>query len=134
MVPNVPLPMENRDEETIRGFGLEWKAYDQTKLAGRAFQRAFDTYFELLNFADLPDNAEGFDLGCGSGRWAAAVAPQVQLLHCIDPSEAALNVARRRLSDFENVRFHLASSDAIPLQDASQDFGYSLGVLHHIPD
>ena len=24
--------------------------------------------------------------------------------------------------------------DAIPLEEASQDFGYSLGVLHHVPD
>jgi SAM-dependent methyltransferase len=33
-----------------------------------------------------------------------------------------------------NVAFHLASSDNIPLADGSQDFGYSLGVLHHTPD
>ncbi|MFL6725434.1 MAG: class I SAM-dependent methyltransferase [Sphingomicrobium sp.] len=130
----VVLSKANRDDETIRGFGLEWNAYDQTKLTGHAFQRAFDTYFELMNFDHLPQDAEGFDLGCGSGRWAAAVAPRVKLLHCIDPSEAALDVARRRLSGFENVRLHLASSDEIPLEDASQDFGYSLGVLHHIPD
>ena len=30
--------------------------------------------------------------------------------------------------------FHLAGPDTIPLAEASQDFGYSLGVLHHIPD
>jgi ubiquinone/menaquinone biosynthesis C-methylase UbiE len=33
-----------------------------------------------------------------------------------------------------NCEFHLASVDEIPLPDSSQDFGYSLGVLHHIPD
>src|SRR5262249_6577991 len=27
-----------------------------------------------------------------------------------------------------------ASVDAIPLADGSMDFGYSLGVLHHVPD
>ena len=35
---------------------------------------------------------------------------------------------------WRNVEFHHASADAIPLPDGSQDFGYSLGVLHHIPD
>ncbi|MGH6659363.1 MAG: class I SAM-dependent methyltransferase, partial [Sphingomicrobium sp.] len=30
--------------------------------------------------------------------------------------------------------FHLAGADEIPLPDGSQDFGYALGVLHHIPD
>jgi len=43
-------------------------------------------------------------------------------------------VAKRRLGRLPNVRFHLAASDSIPLPDSSQDFGYSLGVLHHIPD
>jgi SAM-dependent methyltransferase len=36
--------------------------------------------------------------------------------------------------DRANVEFHLASVDAMPLEDNSQDFGYSLGVLHHVPD
>jgi ubiquinone/menaquinone biosynthesis C-methylase UbiE len=33
-----------------------------------------------------------------------------------------------------NCSFHCASVDAIPLPDGSADFGYSLGVLHHVPD
>jgi ubiquinone/menaquinone biosynthesis C-methylase UbiE len=56
------------------------------------------------------------------------------LLHCIDPAAEALAVARKRLAERGNVRFHQATADAIPLDDSSQDFGYSLGVLHHIPD
>lgn len=124
----------NRDDATIRGFGQEWTAYDQTKLTGRTYRDAFAAYFDLLKLDELPKTAEGFDLGCGSGRWAAGVAPSVGLLHCIDPSEAALRVAQRRLTKFDNVRFHLASSETIPLPEGSQDFGYSLGVLHHIPD
>jgi SAM-dependent methyltransferase len=82
----------------------------------------------------LPDGAEGFDLGCGSGRWAVGVAPRVGHLHCIDPSAKALDVARRRLAGRSNVTFHVASADCIPLEDGSQDFGYALGVLHHVPD
>jgi ubiquinone/menaquinone biosynthesis C-methylase UbiE len=124
----------NVDPKTVRGFGEEWAAYDQTKLTGAGYEEAFEAYFGIFPFGDLPSAAEGFDLGCGSGRWALEIAPRVGLLHCIDPSEAALNVARKRLAGLGNVRFHLASSDTIPLADASQDFGYCLGVLHHIPD
>jgi len=32
------------------------------------------------------------------------------------------------------VEFHQASVAACGLSDSSQDFGYSLGVLHHVPD
>jgi SAM-dependent methyltransferase len=124
----------NIDRETVEGFGQEWSAFDQTALSPEEQQQLFDRYFAIFPFDDLPADAEGFDLGCGSGRWAALVAPRVGTLHCIDPAEAALAVARKRLADLPNVRFHCAASDSIPLDDGSQDFGYSLGVLHHIPD
>ena len=82
----------------------------------------------------MPPAPVGFDAGCGSGRWARFVAERVGALHCLDASDAALAVARRRLADRPNCSFHLASVDAMPLADASMDFGYSLGVLHHVPD
>jgi len=94
----------------------------------------FDQYFRIFPRSVLPTQAVGFDLGCGSGRWARFVGPRVTLLHCIDPSEAALCVAKRNLRDFSNCVFHMASVDCIPLADNSMDFGYALGVLHHIPD
>jgi len=99
----------------------------------REKKHEFDLYFEIFPFAELPDGAEGFDLGCGSGRWAELVRERVGLLHCIDPSDKALAVAKERLDCERNVAFHLASVDSIPLPDSSQDFGYSLGVLHHVP-
>lgn len=124
---------ENIDRRTVDGFGAEWDAFDQSQFVGHEFDAWFDAYFHLFPFDRLPKDAEGFDLGCGSGRWARGVAPRVGLLHCIDPAEAALAVAKRSLTR-PNVRFHLASVDQLPLAPESQDFGYSLGVLHHIPD
>lgn len=125
---------QNIDPQTVAGFGEEWAAFDQHELDPDEHRRLFRQYFAIMDFGALPADAEGFDLGCGTGRWAILVAERVGHLHCIDPAEKALAVARRRLSKLPNVSFHLASGDAIPLADASQDFGYSLGVLHHIPD
>jgi ubiquinone/menaquinone biosynthesis C-methylase UbiE len=124
------LARQNVDSATVEGFGQEWRHYDQSALSDAEAERIFDSYFGLFDFTDL---GEGFDLGCGSGRWARLVAPKARKLHCIDPSEA-IEVARANLSDLSNVEFHRASADEIPLPDGSQDFGYSLGVLHHIPD
>ena len=63
------------------------------------------------------------------------VAPRVGTLHCIDPAEGRRWPSHAsRLGGLPNVRFHCASADAIPMTDGSQDFGYSLGVLDHIPD
>ena len=96
-------------------------------------ERVFGDYFAIFPWDQLPPNAEGFDMGCGSGRWARFVAPGVGRLHCIDPS-SALAVARNTLADQPNVQFHQASVAASGLPPNSQDFGYSLGVLHHVPD
>lgn len=123
----------NIDLKTVEGFGEEWSAFDQSELGAEEHRKLFEGYFSLFPFDRLRDG-EGFDLGCGSGRWAALVAPRVGKLHCIDASAKALEVARGRLARVPNVEFHHASVDRIPLADGSQDFGYSLGVLHHIPD
>lgn len=125
-------PIEERSD-VIEGFGEEWTRFDQTGLTDRERLAAFEAYFEVFPWAELPDDAEGFDLGCGSGRWAVHVAPRVGTLHCIDPSDA-IEVARRNLASFDNVTFHRRTAAEMPLAPGSMDFGYSLGVLHHIAD
>lgn len=126
--------MTNVDPRTVDGFGDEWTRFDQSGVSEDELRRTFDQYFALFPWDELPREAIGFDLGCGSGRWARLVAPRVGRLHCIDASAAALEVAKRNLRDEPNCTFHHASVDAMPLVDGSMDFGYSLGVLHHVPD
>ena len=52
----------------------------------------------------------------------------------MDASTEALNVARRTLAEEPNCHFSNASVAALPFADGSMDFGYSLGVLHHVPN
>jgi hypothetical protein len=54
-------------------------------------------------------------------------------LHCIDPS-SALAVARQALADQPNVQFRQVTVVASGLPPNSQDFGYSFGMLHHVPN
>jgi SAM-dependent methyltransferase len=125
---------KNIDERVVEDFGREWSAYGRSLPSDSEHRRLFEEYFSIFPFDDLPPGAEGFDAGCGSGRWAVYVAEKVGKLHCIDAAQSALDVARRSLTKHENAVFHHASVSDMPLRDASQDFGYSLGVLHHIPD
>jgi ubiquinone/menaquinone biosynthesis C-methylase UbiE len=122
----------NLDAATVESFGDEWRRFDQTRLSPEEARRIFDSYFAIFPWESLPPDAEGFDMGCGSGRWARLVAPRVGHLHCIDPS-SALEVARSALAGVQNVSFHKASVEDQILPAGSQDFGYSLGVLHHVP-
>jgi len=124
---------KNLDVDTVNSFGDEWSRFDQTALSEDEARRIFDEYFAVFPWDKLPKDATGFDMGCGSGRWAKLMAPRVGHLHCIDPS-SALEVAKTALATASNVSFHRASVDEPTLPPNSQDFGYSLGVLHHVPD
>lgn len=123
--------MPNVDEAVVRDFGDEWASFDQSEVDEAELFGFFQEYFQLFPWDALPQNAKGFDLGCGSGRWAKFVAPRVGELHLIDPSSRALHVAQENVQS-KNCVFHLSSVDHIP--GDNYDFGYSLGVLHHIPD
>jgi ubiquinone/menaquinone biosynthesis C-methylase UbiE len=124
---------KNVDTKTVAGFGDEWERFDQSILDASEHEKIFNTYFKIFPWELLTSSAEGFDMGCGSGRWAKLVAPKVRKLHCIDPS-SAINVAKRNLRNYINCDFHKASVGDKIFADNSMDFGYSLGVLHHIPD
>lgn len=127
------MSKNNFDSKTVEGFGDEWSRFDQAGMADEDTRQLFEGYFSVFPWTKLSRDSVGFDLGCGSGRWAKLVAPRVGKLHCIDPS-VAIDVARKNLQGIANCEFHHASVDDIPVPDRSMDFGYSLGVLHHIPD
>ena len=124
---------ENIDKKVVRDFGREWKAFNHQGIDTSLLDSAFDSYFHMFPF-DSIKNLEGFDMGCGTGRWARFVSSKVGFLNCIDPSIEALKEAESNLKGFSNCSFECAGVDNNALADSSQDFGYSLGVLHHIPD
>ncbi len=127
---------ENLDKHVVAGFGDEWSRFDQSELSERTnFDRCLkiiSTFSRGKNCLKMP---RGFDLGCGSGRWAKLVAPARRRI-TFDRSELGLEVAKRNLEQSPTiVIFHQASVEEIPLEDDSLRFRlFSLGVLHHIPD
>jgi SAM-dependent methyltransferase len=125
--------MKNLDKKTVKSFGDEWVHFDQSVMKSKEALKMFKSYFSIFPFKKLSKFSKGFDMGCGSGRWAKFVAPKVGLLNCIDPS-IAIKVAKKNLKEFKNIKFHQKSLDQSGLREKSQDFGYSLGVLHHVPN
>ncbi|MCB9026627.1 MAG: class I SAM-dependent methyltransferase [Bdellovibrionaceae bacterium] len=128
------MSVKNLDIKTVNGFGEEWNRFQQNELSPTEFNELCERYFQIFPWKTLKEEAQGFDLGCGSGRFAKFVAPKVSQLYCIDASEKALSVSKITLKDQSNCEFILSSVDEIPLKKESMDFGYSLGVLHHIPN
>lgn len=130
----MPKLLRNVDDTTVQSFGDEWSRHRQNDLDQDELQELFRAYFHIVDWKTLPADAVAFDMGVGAGRWARLVAPKVNHLHVVDAAEKALVVAMENCATQDNVTFHHATTDTVDLAPESFDFGYSLGVLHHIPD
>ena len=125
--------MNNKNPKVIEEFGDEWTEFNYSKIDTKILKQNFEEYFDIIPNNFFSNNSVGFDMGCGSGRWAQFVAPKVKHLNCIEPSEA-INVAQSNLKKFKNISYFNQTTDTCTIEKESQDFGYCLGVLHHIPD
>lgn len=121
----------NIDVKTVESFGEEWKAFNRFDAA--EIEKIGNDYFDILPSGCRGNHVKVLDVGCGSGRWAAYLAPHVGFIDCIDPSNAVFTAAEL-LKDKDNIRISQADIDNLPFAEGSFDLVYSLGVLHHIPD
>jgi len=114
-----------------------------------ASRQLVKTFYEDV-WADLPEDPEPWawerrralllgearagervlDLGCGAGRFVAALRDAGADPVGVDLADAALERARRNVpgADFR------AMTSAIPLEDASVDLVWCSEVLEHVPD
>jgi SAM-dependent methyltransferase len=125
------LPEENIDHQTVSSFGEEWKAFHN--FSGQELEALGDKYFDIVSPEMLNETMSVVDIGCGSGRFIKYLKGRYAHITGIDPSQAIF-AANELIGKEEKVDLVQASTDSIPFPDGHFDFGYSLGVLHHIPD
>jgi ubiquinone/menaquinone biosynthesis C-methylase UbiE len=101
------------------------------RLRGELFGQTSD--LQLLPALLAPDVVVG-DLGCGSGRIAATLAPYAGAVVAVDASPEMLEVARSRLADFDNVQLVQGRIEDLPLASASLDIALVVHLLHHVAD
>ena len=125
------MPEENIDAKTVSSFGEEWKAFHGFDVAD--LKRIGDMYFDIVTPEMLNDQKTVIDIGCGSGRFIKYLNGRYKHIVGLDPSQAIF-ATDELLGANDKVELVRASTDNIPFPDNHFDFGYSLGVLHHIPD
>ncbi len=125
------MPAENIDPKTVSSFGEEWKAFHG--FSEKDLKRIGDMYFDIVDNNMLNEQSTVIDIGCGSGRFIRYLGNRFKKMVGLDPSKAVY-AADELIGKNEKVELVMASTDNIPFPDGFFDFGYSLGVLHHIPD
>jgi arsenite methyltransferase len=74
------------------------------------------------------------DVGAGTGFVAAGLAPWVKRVYVVDGSAAMIEVAKKNLSEFNNVEYHEADGASLPFPDDSLDAVFANMYLHHTTD
>lgn len=78
------------------------------------------------------------DVGCGSGRWAEALAPRVGHYHGVDISQGLVDYARDRFAGDPRMRFSVGSVDEFSLASLGEERPFDRvlcsGVLIYLND
>jgi len=126
-----PITDSNIDEVTVSSFGEEWKAFHG--FAEAEIEKLGNEYFDIVTPEMLNSRTTVLEVGCGSGRFLKYLSTRAGFIVGVDPSEAVF-AADQLLGPDDRVVLVKASANDLPFKDASFDFVYSIGVLHHIPD
>jgi SAM-dependent methyltransferase len=125
----VDLPVDDLARRTQASFGDEWTHFNQWERSGAT---NFADYFAGVDFRSLKGTVV-LDAGCGMGRHARQIAAHAGRVVAVDFSRA-IDQAARNAAGIGNVECVQADLLQLPLADASFDYVYSLGVLHHLTE
>jgi len=101
------------------------------RLRDDLFGRRFELQL-LLSLLD-PDWVVG-DLGCGTGHFAAAIAPFVRQVIAVDESGPMLAAARARLAGAANVDLREGELELLPVHEMELDLAVLSLVLPYVPE
>jgi SAM-dependent methyltransferase len=122
--------LEAEQQRTVEAFGWEWQTFN--RLPADAEQQFLDWIHPLGR--EFFVQKVVLDAGCGMGRFAVASAAfgarEVLAVDLSDAVEAAAENARA----WPNVHVVQADIYHLPLRPGCVDFGFCIGVLHHLPE
>jgi len=106
------------------------QSYDETRVAVGA-----EIIIGALSLGRVPlAETELLDAGCGTGSYAALLAPHVGGVALVDANEGMLAVAEEKLAGVEASGFFKGTLQSLPFDDNTFDAVMTNQVLHHLGD
>lgn len=127
------IRQDEQSSRTIRDFGRQWTRYTDNSGYYGSVDFFADIWGPLASGMILP-NARIADIGAGTGRFVNVLLDAgVGHVVALEPS-AAMDVLQANTADRrDRITYLRATGDRIP-PDATLDYVFAIGVLHHIPD
>ncbi|MBI2635367.1 MAG: class I SAM-dependent methyltransferase [Parcubacteria group bacterium] len=82
-----------------------------------------------MNFS----GALAVEIGCGNGRMTQFIAENFKKVYAVDISPRMIDLARQRLTSFNNIEFLVTGGGKLPIQNNAVDFVFSYIVFQHFP-
>jgi SAM-dependent methyltransferase len=117
------------EEQHLASFGLQWNKYEVAHDDEDRATFQAKTGLRLDELAGL----RVLDAGCGGGRYCKVAGEAGANVVGADHT-GAVNKASRLCAHLPNVEFVQADLKHLPLEPASFDFVFSIGVMHHDAD
>jgi ubiquinone/menaquinone biosynthesis C-methylase UbiE len=125
----------NKCEERI---SVEFKRYDHPNLVLRRYHlKRFRLVLDLLMRVQKSQNQTEtvlLDVGCGDGRYEAALEKNFSYLIALDVTRQNLRNAEQAIDEEDRVDFVLADVEHLPFIDMSADVVLCSEVLEHVND
>lgn len=132
---NHETPLEGKNIETADAFGWEWQKWSYLHSIEKYTDQFLDWIYPIE--ADFLKDKVVLDAGCGMGRFSLVSHTfGAKLVLAVDASEA-VEAAYRNARDYPTVQVIQADIHHMPFRqqaEAQVDFGFSIGVLHHLDD
>ncbi|MDP2638733.1 MAG: methyltransferase domain-containing protein [Candidatus Azambacteria bacterium] len=80
------------------------------------------------------NNAVALEIGCGNGRMSQFIGENFKKVYAVDISPHMIDLARRRLTNHNNIEFLVTDGGKLPVQDNIADFVFSYIVFQHFPN
>ena len=123
--------METREHAAQRIFGERSGFYAKSTV-----HKDPEVLKRIINLATPTDDSIALDVATGSGHTAAALAPHVASVVCVDITHQMITEAKKLTLELGlvNVRFCLANAHALPFQDRTFDIVTCRRAAHHFSD
>jgi SAM-dependent methyltransferase len=128
------VPRFVSDDSYAGNFSFEWQVHRRTQFDDELRRESEETFRLKTGFTpELLRGKRVLDVGVGAGRFSDVAARWGADVVGIDISYA-VESARENLARYPTAQVIQADIFQLPFVDASFDYVFSIGVLHHTPD